>query len=313
MLSCWPIPIHLRVGSKVPQNDFRGGPWELVTNDLFGDEPYYRQPLPAGGEIPEAFTVKVGEQWAASMPTHEWMAISLNNQFRDGLPSFVEPVFPYKIVNNLFLRGSEGAISLLAHESFHAYQGMVAPEGLEAAETAVAGAESRYRWTDPTLQASWQTELDLLATAVETEAEAEMVELAQQFLTQRARRRQESNLNQELIEYEARREWLEGLARYVELEIWRQAAGSESYEPIPAIWADPDFAGYATYDRRWSQEIDQIRRMAKDEGDGRFYYSGMAQAVLLDRLMPGWQGQVFDEGVFLEDLLETAVSSKNNY
>ena len=60
----------------------------------------------------------------------------------------------------------------------------------------------------------------------------------------------------------------------MELETWRQASESESYEPIPAIWADPDFAGYATYDKRWSQEIDQIRRMAKDEGDGRFYYSG---------------------------------------
>jgi hypothetical protein len=29
-----------------------------------------------------------------------------------------------------------------------------------------------------------------------------------------------------------------------------------------------------------------MSRMANDEGGGRFYYSGMAQAVLLDRLSP---------------------------
>ena len=42
--------------------------------------------------------------------------------------------------------------------------------------------------------------------------------------------------------------------------------------------------------------------------DGRFYYTGMAQAVLLDRLLPGWKEIAFDDGVFLEDLLATAVA-----
>jgi hypothetical protein len=49
--------------------------------------------------------------------------------------------------------------------------------------------------------------------------------------------------------------------------------------------------------------------MADDEGDGRFYYSGMAQAMLLDQLLPNWKEQALDEAVFLEDLLETAVTS----
>ena len=71
---------------------------------------------------------------------------------------------------------------------------------------------------------------------------------------------------------------------------------------------DPDFSGYATFDRRWSQEVGQIGRMADDEGDGRFYYSGMAQAVLLDQLMPDWMIQALNEDVFLEDLLEMVVA-----
>jgi len=41
----------------------------------------------------------------------------------------------------------------------------------------------------------------------------------------------------------------------------------------------------------------------------RFYYSGMAQAFLLDRLSPGWKQQILSPGVFQEDLLRRAVSN----
>jgi hypothetical protein len=293
---------------KVPQDEMRGGAWELVPDDSFAGEPYYRQRLPAGGEIPEAFTVKIGDRWAASMPTMEWMEIGLANQFRDNLPPFLEPIFPYTIVTDLFLRGSDGYISLVAHESFHAFQGSMAADRLAAAETAVFPAESNYPWTDETLQAAWQAELDLLAAAVDAHTDVEALDLARQFVDQRAQRRQESGLDNALIDYERQREWLEGLGRYVELEIWRQAALADGYEPVAAVQDDPDFSGYATFDRRWTQEIDQMGRMAGDEGDGRFYYTGMAQAVLLDRLLPDWKTQALDAGVFLDDLLSTAVT-----
>jgi len=50
----------------------------------------------------------------------------------------------------------------------------------------------------------------------------------------------------------------------------------------------------------------QLRR-AGATGDGRFYYSGFAQAVLFDRLAPDWKERLFDEGVWLEDLLSEAL------
>jgi hypothetical protein len=58
----------------------------------------------------------------------------------------------------------------------------------------------------------------------------------------------------------------------------------------------------------WTNEEDQLRRMAGDEGNGRFYYSGWVQAVLLDRLNPGWQARLFEQDVMLEDLLRAAVA-----
>lgn len=294
---------------NVSNRQMHGGAWERVPDDLFNGEAYYRQQLPASGETPQAFTVRVGEQWVATMQTKEWMTISLHNQFRTELPSFLKPIFPYQIAAGLLLRGSDGYISAIVHESFHAYQGTVAPERLAAAETAVSRSESRYPWDDAALQDAWQTELDLLATAVQAKTDAELAELAQQFLAQRTQRRLDANLDSRLADYEQQREWLEGLARYAELETWRQAALAENYQPVTALLDDPDFDAYATFDKRWTQEIDQISRMADDEGDGRFYYSGMAQAVMLDRLLPGWKAQALADGVFLEDLLETAVDS----
>jgi hypothetical protein len=44
--------------------------------------------------------------------------------------------------------------------------------------------------------------------------------------------------------------------------------------------------------------------VASNRDDGRFYYSGIAQAVLLDRLTPGWKDQIMADGVFLEMLLK---------
>lgn len=294
---------------NVSTNKPHGSAWEQVPDDLFDGEPYYRQLLPPGGETPQAFTVRVGEQWAASMPTQEWMEISLSNQLRADLPAFLVPIFPYQIANGLLLRGSDGYISLLSHESFHAYQGTVVPARLAAAETAVSHSESRYPWEDVAFQDAWQAELDLLTTTVQAETEADMVDLAQQFLAQRAHRRQTAGIRSDLIEYEQQREWLEGLARYVELETWRQASLADDYQPILALQDDRDFDGYAAFNKRWTQEIDQIGRMADDHGDGRFYYSGMAQAVLLDRLLPDWKTQALIDGVFLDDLLVTAVAS----
>jgi hypothetical protein len=91
------------------------------------------------------------------------------------------------------------------------------------------------------------------------------------------------------------------------LAIWRLAATTSSYEPLPALAGDPGFKDYANFDQRWSQEIEQVRRMASDQGDGRFYYSGLAQAAILDRLAPDWRTKAMAESVLLEDLLRDTV------
>jgi hypothetical protein len=75
-----------------------------------------------------------------------------------------------------------------------------------------------------------------------------------------------AGLSAALIGYERQREWLEGLAKYVELEILRQAFVTADYQPVPALGDDPEFEGYGGFESRWAREVDQIRRMAGDEG-----------------------------------------------
>jgi len=55
--------------------------------------------------------------------------------------------------------------------------------------------------------------------------------------------------------------------------------------------------------------LDQISRMADDEGDDRFYYSGMAQAYLLDKLNPSWKLILATDPMLnLDDLLRQALT-----
>lgn len=287
---------------KVPQNRPRGGPWELTADTIDG-RPVYRQPLASPDETPQSFTVLVGDRWVGALTTMEWLRIGLANQIHDDLPPLVNLVFPYSLMTGRLVSGSDQYITLIGHEAFHAYQGATAPERLAAAETA-ASRENTYPWGDPALEEAWRAELTLLAEAVAAPPEA-AAGYARDFLRLRSERRAASGLAPSLVDYERQREWLEGPARYVELDLWREAAAGD-YRPLAVMDDDPEFNRYADYEKRVEREIGQFGRMADDVGDGRFYYSGYAQAVLLDRLAPDWKSRVFEPGVFLEDLLAQA-------
>ena len=234
--------------------------------------------------------------------------VRLANQVRGDLPSVLRWFLPYRLFVGILIGNSDLYIALIQHESFHAYQGMVAPERLLAAERENSRLAALYPWGSSALQAAWQAELDLLHDALQAESHEAARTSARQFLQQRAERR--TLLDPILADYERQREWVEGLAKYVELESWQQAALSPDYEPVATIRADPDFAAYANFARRWRQEVAQLRRTANDEGDGRFYYTGMAQAVLLDRFAPGWKVHILTEDIWLEGVLQDAITTE---
>ncbi len=292
---------------KIPQGIQMGQAWEVVPGDDFYGQPYYRQKLPAPGVNSEGFTVQVGDRWVASLGTYDWMRISMADGLRDQLPAPLQPVAPTHLMANLLFPNSDTYVSLVLHEAVHAYQGMRAYGQLTAAEQVYQQHEAQYPYESPSFRDAWQVELDLLNQAMRSTDPEETRRLARAFLDQRAKRRKAANLSADLIHMERLKEWEEGMAKYGERSIYLLAANQETYRPIALMMEDPEFNDYRGARQKWDQEVDQMRREAGVDADGRFYYSGFAQAVLLDRFFPGWKERLFSEGVWLEDLLAQAL------
>lgn len=274
--------------------------WEEVAGDSFLEQAYYRQPT----DDHQNFAVEVGGQWVASLGTKWETDAFMMEMFQDVLPPVIEDIFPYR----LLILPSEVQITGVLHESFHVYQMQVAPERLAAAEASHQSGDS-YWQVDEAMHAEWEREIHLLRQALESGSDQQAAEYVRQFLEARQERRSAHSLSSEFIIFEQAFEWEEGLAKYVELESWRRAYESGGgYVPVSGMEEDPEFKGYRTFKQRWSQELSQMERQANRAGDTRFYYTGMAQAKLLDHLMPDWKTRILGEVLWLDRLLAEAIS-----
>jgi hypothetical protein len=291
----------------VPSGEKRGSAWEIVPEDDFFGEDYYRQRIPDHEKTPENFTVLVGEHWAASLMTREYARIRLAEDLKEELPPLLRSVVPYRLVWELLLGSTETYIGGLAHESFHALQGLRKPEAFVEAESVHYLAEE-YPWDDQSFQKAWKEELQLLYQAASAESDQDAKSLTRQFLKIREERRESVSLSPALIDYERKREWLEGMAKYAELEIQVAAAQNPQYQPLPALTKDSDFSSYEDRVRYWGLQLAEVKRTSGREGDSRFYYSGFAQGVLLDRFQPDWKKQLWLGDLWIEDLLWKAVN-----
>ena len=287
---------------KMPQQEQRGGAWELVPGDDFYGEPYYRQPITDPNKTPEAFTVLVGEVWVATLQTKEAMESSFYRDFRDPIPSFLQPIFPYRIFWNLTLGMTETYIEALDHEMFHSFQATTNAQRFSEAELINRVAAS-YPWEDKEFTSAWESEIDLLLAALRAGTGEEAMQLTGQFWQQREVRRYKFDLTPDQVDYERQREWLEGLAKYSELTLGRRAGQEAGYVPLPETVQDSDFNNYRNQERFWNEQLGEASGSSISAGETRFYYSGLVEAALLDRLMPGWKERILVSDLALEDLL----------
>ena len=249
-------------------------PWEIVKDDLFQGKPYSRK----SAENPQNFAVKVGAAFAGSASTL-------------GLMNSKSPI---KL-------GPDFHAVLVLHEMFHAYEaGQDAARFARALE--VYKVEKSYPFQDKDMAAAWVQEGSALALALKAPTDEEAVRLAREFLEVRDTRRGAARLAPELADYERELEWLEGLAKYAEVRFYELAAS----RPVQAegIAFGPKLPIFLQWDF-----VRLEKQMGAQEGDLRFYLSGMAQARLLDRLKPGWKASVRLGDVWLEDILRSVVAS----
>jgi len=268
-----------------------------ITDDKLSGQPYFRRVA----NEPQNFAVRVGDQWSASIATKQTTDVFLINAFQDTFPNPIKQIFPYRFL----IQPSETQIGGLLHETFHVYQYQLAPTRMTKAES-IHKLGEQYETTSEKFKTEWKEESALLADALEAKTQAEKVDLVRQFLAVRDARRKDYQLSSELIDYECWLEWEEGTAKYIEVAILKQASESTEYQPIPEMKADQDFKSYQAFDGRWTQELFQLRYQTTS-GESQFYMTGMAQAFLLDDLMPAWKDKYWGDNVFLEDLLRMAI------
>jgi hypothetical protein len=238
----------------------------------------------------------------ATVQTREFSQVDFYRGFRQDLPPIISNIIPVRLVWALLMGKTENYIAALEHESFHAYEGILAEDRLAAAEN-MYSVEEKYPFD--AMEEPWKQEMDVLVQAVQASTEIESINLAREFLQMRASRR--AGLSQEQVDLERLREWEEGLAKYAELDITRQAAIADGYRPVEAMSQDKDFHNYQGLQQFWLEQLKEAKNTQGRSGDTRFYYSGNALAVLLDRLMPGWKPRTLPGGEYLDDLLQRAV------
>jgi len=288
---------------KMPKEELRGSEWKIVKNDSIGGASYYRQLLPNPDITPECFTVKVGDRWVAAMQTKEYAAVTFYKNLRDELPPVLNIIFPYKIFWQFLMGSTENYIAGLEHEAFHAFQGTVVAQRLAEAESPPFSKD--YPWEKSANE--WNEEINLLMEAFNNESNEAASKLMAQFLAKRSERREKSNLSDEIIRYEQKREWLEGLAKYAELKIGVMASENQSYKHVNEIETVSGFKNYKTSVNHFNQQIGDVKGIGNRPAETRFYYTEMLQAVMLDRLMPEWKKDAFKKDVYLENLLEKTV------
>uniref|UniRef100_A0A7C4Q452 Uncharacterized protein n=1 Tax=Bellilinea caldifistulae TaxID=360411 RepID=A0A7C4Q452_9CHLR len=295
------IPEQTSLGWEMyPRKHQRGGKWEEVSN--YGLN-YFRTPLQNSQETPENFIVKVGNQLAASFQTNEFALIYMHNLMYSNLPPILREIFPYRLFfKDLFL-APEAYISSLAHEAFHVFQARTNPVMFENAEL-ISSRADQYPFDNEAMLASWKEELEILSRSAEISNREQALQIAATFLEHREERRTSSQLSNSLIEYERQREWLEGMAKYAELELGKIAA-QQDFQPLNESAKILNLENYSSRERFWHTQLSTMHKTNMD-GETLFYYSGFAQGVLLDYLMPGWKERAL-QGESLEELLAESI------
>jgi hypothetical protein len=268
-------------------------PWEAIDSDSFQGKVYYSREA-AGSQ---AFAFPVGELWAGSLDTIGHMNRSMKEQIQEKIP-------PEKLTPAMFkmmeITPAYHIVALL-HEAFHAFQATQELDRFLQAQR-MYEFEKLYPFENEALKSAWNKEGSSLISALNEQDETARLESIERFLEVRMKRRSASSLSAELITFERELEWLEGLAKYVELQFAIKGSSMQEAES----------KGYRVVRNRLQADYYyRIRNLGDLHGDLRFYLSGAAQAMILDEVSPGWKQTIMGRINFgLEDLLKTALEKE---
>lgn len=187
---------------------------------------------------------------------------------------------------------SENQVLVNIHEIFHCFQGTL----------------YRYRYgnlhfnTDTNFATYAEVEGLALENAYLEPDEAIVRDALRDFLAARALKRE--SMTEEERNQESEDDLMEGTAVYAEtmaLELIKRG-----YEPAIGPGDDTSYHGFRDVDRYLRGKVEMLKnnRVLTMDSRGKCYPYGCFQALLLSRLFPGWQAGFFQEGRFLDKVLE---------
>lgn len=172
------------------------------------------------------------------------------------------------------------ALALGLHELFHAHYARIAPKKHANILIALWGEYPEFSARNRALLA---LEGEMLRRAIAAGKVDEVRRETSGFVGLRLERRKD--LSPELAAYEAGEESSEGIARYIEYKVLK-------------VLNTPDAL---------AKRLEPLQKLNALERDReRFYALGMAQALVLDRLQPGWKTEFESGPALVEDLLRAA-------
>jgi hypothetical protein len=233
------------------------------------------------GALPAGFRPVEGVAEAAWLPEADRAAANTSRELGGRAAAQV-------VVSDLDVPSLAG---LSAHEAFHVYERGVQREGTRFGNGENAFFVSQYPVFDPGNEALVALEGRILRAALDARSSLDARRLAVQFLAVREHRQRV--LGAELAEFEVMAELNEGTAEY-------------------ALVRAQAFLGDSTALRDHVAGLDSLTAVTAQSLRLRFYRTGPAIALLLDRLAPpGWQARVMSEDLTLQEALALAVGYRS--
>jgi hypothetical protein len=179
------------------------------------------------------------------------------------------------------------AVEVGIHALFRVHEQKIAPRKFADMQILLWGQYPDFSATNRVLL---QMEATALHDGILATSEDEQRKHAAEFLGFRAERRKQ--MPPEIARYESAEESSEGLASYIEYRLLETA-----------------FPDRADLRKQRLTSLAYLSNLPREREQERFYLLGMAEALMLDRLRPGWKAEYESSDAFLDGLLEKVTTA----
>jgi len=214
----------------------------------------------------------------------------------------LEGIDPPSVTSNAVGPDTASVLAVAAHEAFHTFVFGRAVAGRRFGRGEDNNVAPDYPLFDADNEADFAIEGRLLRAALAAADRDSLSRLTRRFLA--VRKERQRRLSAEVLQYELAAELNEGLAHYVEVRsLWAGGADRSFRWPGAAAAAR----------RRLMIRLETLTRQEQGGARVRFYRTGAALGLLLDRLSDaGWKERLVREDVPLQDALGAAIGYRED-